>query len=304
MRYQSLRRRERHFKTFTGMSPEEFDLLAAQLRPVWEQARAKRLEHRKRRRSMGAGRKFALPTFEDKLLLMLVWAKLYPTHVLLEYLFGVDESTVCRTLRSIARLSKGRFPLDRRGKKITTVEELKVLVPDLDDVLMDATEQPVLRPVRKQTRKQYHSGKRCIYSVKTQVATTPAGRTLHVSESVGARMHDLTLLRHSDLLRQLPAGLPVYGDAGYDGIAKDYPEHLFRLPFRRFRMKPLLSRAETHANHVQRCRRTPVEHVLSRLKKYSVLSQCYRNAKHSYGAIFRFVALIVDFRAALRLSVA
>lgn len=304
MRYHSLRRRARHFKTFTGMTVEEFDAFAVLLRPIWEQSRVKRLIRNRpdRTRTVGGGRKFALQSFEDKLLLTMVWSKLYPTHVLLEYLFGVDESTVCRTIRSITALSRNRFPLDGTRKRIGSIEELKALIPDLDDILMDATEQVVRQPAKKRERKTYHSGKKRAYTVKTQIATSRGGRILHVSKSIGGRAHDLNLLRRSGFLERVPHGIPIYGDAGYDGIGKDYPDHVFRLPFRRFRAKPTLSRSEKIANTKQRRTRTPVEHVFSRFKKYAVLSERYRHARHAYGNVFRFVAAMVDFRTACRLT--
>jgi len=116
-------------------------------------------------------------------------------------------------------------------KKITTVEELKKLFPDLDDILADATEQVIPRPEKKRKQRPYHSGKKRKFTVKTQIATARNGYILHVSPTVGGRTHDYTLFKKSGLPAQQQAGLPqlvpkdasLYVDGGYQGVQKDYP---------------------------------------------------------------------------------
>jgi len=167
MRYQSLKQRPRHFLCFTGLTVKEFEELAATARPDWINQRIERLKRNNPhpKRKLGGGRKKILNSLEDQLLLTLVWAKLYLSYLLLEYLFGVDESTVCRTIQAIKPLLRGKFllPPRRRGKKITSLEELKEIIPDLDEILVDATEQPIPRPKKKRRRKKYYSGKKKLY---------------------------------------------------------------------------------------------------------------------------------------------
>jgi len=82
MRHTSLRHRPRRFLAFTSLTVEEFDRLVAELRDDWMRLRTERLleEHplEKRKRKMGGGAKPKLGTFEDQLLLTLIWARLYP----------------------------------------------------------------------------------------------------------------------------------------------------------------------------------------------------------------------------------
>src|SRR3990167_9363281 len=98
---------------------------------------------------MGAGRKKALETFEDQLLLTLVWSRHYPTYLFLEYLFGIDESTISRNLNEITLLLQDRFlfqdPRKSGRKQIRTLEELREIIPDIDEILADATEQKIPR---------------------------------------------------------------------------------------------------------------------------------------------------------------
>lgn len=78
---------------------------------------------------------------------------------MLEYLFNVDTSTVCRISQTLMSLIKkdGKYIIDlgsRPGKKITTSEELRKTIPDLDEVLVDCTEQKIPRPQKKIQKEQ------------------------------------------------------------------------------------------------------------------------------------------------------
>lgn len=162
MRYNTLRLRPKCFQAFSGLTVDEFDQLAALIHDDWVLQRKERLKKDNRKRKEGGGRKLGLPDLEDQLLLTLVWSRLYLIYLTLEYLFGVDESTVSRTINAITPLLSDRFMLPERlpRKKIRSIEELKKYLPpdiDLDDILTDATEHIIPRPEKKRKRKPYHS---------------------------------------------------------------------------------------------------------------------------------------------------
>lgn len=300
MRYNTLRRRPKHLHSFTGLTIEEFDRLVTVIHTDWVEAKIQQLLEKrpKRKRKIGGGRKYALPNLEDQLLLVLVWIRLYPTHVMLEYLFGVDESTVGRMINLVTPLLSHRFILpDRRSRRqIRTIEELKEIIPDLDDILADATEQKVPRPQDKRSRKPYHSGKKRGFTVKTQIATNQKGFILHVSPTVGGRMHDYKLFQKSGLPQVIPKDIRLFGDSGYQGIQKDYPDIVAVLPFKRHRGKKELTRSEKIFNKKQRRIRITVENTIARLKKYQILNQTYRHSLHNYNSVFRLVSNVVNFR--------
>lgn len=144
MRYTSLRQRPKHFLAFTDLKVEEFAKLVAKTKQDWLTQRIERLNKNnpKRKRKIGGGRKKILSSLEDQLLLTLFWAKHYPSYLLLEYLFGIDESTVCRTCQEVKLLLQDEFvfPAEpRKGRKITTLKELREIIPDLDEILTDTT---------------------------------------------------------------------------------------------------------------------------------------------------------------------
>ena len=244
-----------------------------------------------------------MPDLEDQLLLTLIWAKVYPSYLLLEYLFGIDESTVSRVISSIKPLLQDRFvlpdPRRQKGrKKITTLEELKAFLPpdiDLDDILVDGTEQTIPRPQKKRKRTMHHSGKKKRFTIKTQIATTRNGLIVHVSKPIPGRTHDYKLFKASILPKIIPRESRLYGDSGYQGIRKDFPLLHSAIPFKRSRNHKLTHSEKIH-NTKQRKVRVTVEHALSRLKKYRALADTYRHSLHNYESTFRFVANLVNFR--------
>lgn len=307
MRYNTLKQKSnKHFSSFTGLNIQEFDKLVNDLREEYLCQRIDRLNksNPKRKRRVGGGRKKILSGLEDQLLLTLIWAKLYPSYLLLEYLFNIDESTVCRTVRETTFLLQDKFilPKRRKGKKITTIEELKELIPDLDEILTDATEQKIPRPKDKRRRKKYHSGKKKCFTIKTQIVTNKQGLIVHVNSPNPGRKHDYKVFKESRLPKIIPKQTKVYLDSGYQGIKKDYPALDSIIPCKRTRSHRELTRSEKIQNHKQRKIRVKIEHTTSHLKKYQVLFQTYRNSLQNYERIFRFVANTVNFRMLQRLQ--
>jgi len=147
--------------------------LVLEIHSDWLNQRVKRLNKNNpnRIRKIGGGRKKILSTLEDQLLLVLVWAKLYPSYLVLEYFFGVDESTVCRTIQEIIPLLQSKFilPKRRKGKKITTIEELKEIIPDLDEILTDARKQKIPRPRKKQKERNIILAERNLLQLKLKL---------------------------------------------------------------------------------------------------------------------------------------
>lgn len=288
MRYNSLAQRPHHFRAFTGVTVEEFDGLCAAIREDWRKSHEQELllKNPKRQRKPGAGHPFALPTFEDQLLLPLVWAKLYSTCLLLEYLFGVDESTVGRTIKRITPLLEGRFALSsfKDRKKLRTLDDLRAIIPDLDEILADVTEQPILKPHDGRKRRPRHSGKRRDFTVKTQIATNARGLLIHISRTVGGRMHDYKLFKRSGLPEHIPKDAMLYADLGYEGICGDYPALRSILPVKRQIGAASLSRSGKIFNKKQRRVRIKVENAIAQLN--------LRN----YNTVFQFVANVVNFR--------
>lgn len=221
-------------------------------------------------------------------------------------LFDLDDSNVSRIVSKRRPLLLAVLPLpvqekvlfaDGRGakKRIATLDELLHKHPELKEVLIDATEQETYKPKDKAKRKGRYSGKKKRHTLKTQVTSSRSGLLLHVSRSIAGKVNDLTLLRGSGVLRELPTELTVRLDRGYDGIAHDYPDRVFHQPHKARRNKPL-DFIQKLANQLQNSFRVPVENALAHLKRFKLLAGIYRGPEQTYDDTFLAISGLHNFR--------
>lgn len=310
-----LRRKPRHFQSFTGLSVTEFDRLWMEVEPAYTAYLNDQRDGPDRQRAVGGGRSFQL-ALPERILLGLIYLRLYVTQGLLSYLFGLDESNISRELNgrvlpvllSVLPVPLTEAPLRAQSKdpkepsekgasrkKIRTVEELFQAYPELKEVLVDATEQEVQKPKDKADRKLRYSGKQKEHTAKTQVVTTRK-QILHVFGGLPGSLHDLTLLRASGFLPKVPQGVKVRKDRGYDGIEADYPNVEFLSPVKGRRGHSITPLGKAYNRMLGR-QRIAVEHVLSRLQKFRVLAGVYRGPWPAHEGIFCVVSGLVNYKA-------
>ncbi|OIO45170.1 hypothetical protein COX24_01485 [bacterium (Candidatus Gribaldobacteria) CG23_combo_of_CG06-09_8_20_14_all_37_87_8] len=172
MNYIKLSRRPTLFARYTGLNLSDFNKLSEELKPMWLEAEKKRLSRPSRQRKIGAGRKYKIKSFNDKLLLALTFYKLYLTFDLLGFLFAdIDKGCVSRLIAKIEPILSKRLKLPEikreRNRPISTLDELLSLYPDIQGFIGDATEQEIPRPKDKQKNKLYRSGKKKRHTLKT-----------------------------------------------------------------------------------------------------------------------------------------
>lgn len=292
-------------KRCTGLTVEQFDELTTRLYPSWKFSEYARLVRPDRQRRIGGGHPYSLKTIQEKLWCLLVWYKLYPNYWFLGLVVSMDAGNVCRLLNRLRPILetaadsslKDYFKNIHKGrKKIGSWDQLKKEFPDVYEILIDVTEQQIERPFKKQ--KSYYSGKKKRHTIKTQIVVSDTGRILHVSKSLPGRYHDYDLFKRENVFKWLPREVEKWVDKGYDGILKDFPDHAQTtwIPFKKRRNKPKLSLSERRYNRKVNRKRIKVEHKISHLKKYQLLSQIYRHRRPTYQQDFRNVAALVNFR--------
>jgi len=309
-----LRKKPRHFQSFTGLSVTEYDRLLMELRPAYADHLQDQRERPDRQRAEGGGHGFHLDLGE-RVLLGLVYLRLYVTQSLLSYLFDLHESNISRELNHRllpVLLSALPTPLmdaplragqkdeeGKRRKKIRTVEELFEAYPELQEVLVDATEQEVPKPKNarqnKTDRKQSYSGKQKKHTVKTQVVTTRT-QILHVFGGLPGSVADVQLLRASGLLPKLPEGVKVRLDRGYDGIEKESPGVELQSPIKGRRGHRVTVLGQVYNRMLNR-QRIKVEHMLAKLQKFKVLEGVYRGRWRAHEDLFCVVSGLVNYKA-------
>ena len=117
------------------------------LRPIWlrKHIKKKKIE----------GRPYGVGSLENHLLCLLMYYRTYTTQLFIGFYFGVDDATVCRTIKRLEPLLWQIIKIKR---------EPKISQKKLKTLLLDATEQEVTGSSR-----EYYSGKKKRQTIKTEI---------------------------------------------------------------------------------------------------------------------------------------
>lgn len=269
------------FGRLTGLTPLAFRRLLAEVTAADERGRARRARHPGRRRKAGAGRKPALPLV-DRLLMLLVYYRTYVPHTFLAFLFGIDDSNVCRSNRHLEPLLAGIFRIPERRVELTREE--------IGELFFDSTERPTARPVRGQ--KRYYSGRKKRHTLKTQVVVTRVRkrpgvadqrrrvRIVAVSKTFAGSTHDKKVFDQSGVV--IPPGVKGYGDTAYIGTG-------LKTPTRKPRGGELTARPKAGNRRVSR-RRIVVEHGIGKVKVWRAAAERWRNPRRRHTLVMKNIA--------------
>lgn len=302
--YTKLAKKPYHFRSFTGLDVSEFDSLYKKIEPEYEQAERERLSRPDRKRAIGGGGKFSLP-LKDRLLMLLVYYRLYVTLTLAGYLFNLDQSNVCRDMHYIEPLVRKCIPIPKKihnqTRRLRTIEEVEQFFPGFK-AFVDATEQEIPRPSDKARRKTHYSGKKKKHTVKTQLTVNSNGLIVHRTNHARGRRHDLDIYRERH--PSLPKSVEQNLDRGYDGIKNYFPDLNSVTPFKKRstgrghkgeKAGDLTPEQKIFNKKLSKAR-VVVEHTLSKAKKFNIFGQEFRNRLRHYDLMTDIVSGLVNFR--------
>ena len=328
--FRKLQHKPALFLSTTGMPLERIE----QLLPEFERVYFERELERKRRvvktgaerqRQPGGGPPFSTE-LRERLLMLLVYYRLYLTQEFMTLLFAVEhKATISRAIRQVRPVFEAVLPVPERARatvialaekegqrrrgRINNLEDFAREYPELS-ILIDGTEQPKQRPQDPKKRKSDYSGKKKRHTRKQILTTTPKGLILDQSPSVGGRCHDFRAFKAhvaegaagAAMLEQLGAlRVVATTDSGFTGIDKLSLPIATRVVARARRNHPLTPQQKV-LNRVRSRERIPVEHVIGRRKKYRIASAVYRNADEDYDAAMNVVGGLVNLRAYDRIA--
>jgi hypothetical protein len=302
--YESIRGRGRVFVSLTGFSVAEFDALFSDFLRAEKEGQSLATCTRRgtpRQRAPGAGHPHALDD-RTRLVMALMWLRVYPTFDVLAFLFSLHHSNAVRgvhdVLDTLSHLCAFVLDLPHESRRpLPTIEAVMDAFPDVR-LIIDAKEQRVSRPKGKENQKPYYSGKNRMTTVKNQVAVAPSGFIEDIGPSVpGGENHDLTILRKSRLLDALGDGQAGMRDEGYQGIRNDYPDLALHLPHRK---RQGLTEEQKKENQTLNRYRIVVEHTMAQLNTFQALAQNYRHDREGHTRTSRVVAMLVNRRVELR----
>lgn len=176
--YDRLSKKSLLFKSFTGLSVQQFDDIYKIIESRYAKHETKRLSTRKnvrRERAVGAGRRFKLPVM-DRVIMVLVYCRQYITYSLTGFMFDLDQSNVCRDIQKIERLIRRCLPIPQKLYKVTsrrlyTKEDVEKYFPGFI-AFTDCTEQPIPRPNNNRKKRLYYSGKKKKHTIKICIRQT------------------------------------------------------------------------------------------------------------------------------------
>ena len=303
--YTKLSRNPSIFRSFTGLEVDEFDSLHSKVDEVHPSFEERRLSRKDRKREVGAGHPFKL-SLRDRLLMLLIYYRLYVTSTLLGFLFNLGQTNVLKDIRMIELLVKESLPLPKkvyeRARRLRTVEEIEELFPGFK-ALIDATEQEIPRPKSdKEKRKTHYSGKKRRHTVKTQFTVNKNGLIIHKTNHARGRRHDYAIFKRDH--PSLPEKVRPVVDLGYDGIQNDFPEMKPIIPFKRRgpgrghrgANGSELTHSQKRFNKKLSRARVVVEHTISRVKKFRIMGEEFRNKLKRYDVMTDIVSGLVNLR--------
>ena len=295
-------------RIWTGISRGRLARLIGELAAPWAAAEEDRLLARRaheRLRAAGAGPDHGLP-FTDRVIVTLVCLRFQLPHAALAELYRVHRSTVTRAVGEVRPLlaARGFAVPGEPGVRLRTLADVFAYAAARGVTLrLDGTEVQVRRPrAGKPGRRAFVSGKKKMNTKKATVITDEKGRTLWAGAFRPGRMHDQTAVRTegiADLFTRHPQ-VRAKVDAGYRGLAKQFPDQIQAPP-----LKPKKDAApeETAAceeqRHQQSSQRICVGHANAEHKQWRVL-QRFLGPRDDFDETYLAIAGLVSDRAAER----
>ena len=268
--YKSLSKRPQIFLRLMGISISEFDAILLKLEPLWHE---KIIGSYKRQ-----GRRYDNSVAEI-LMMLLLYYRTYLTQEFIGYLVNLDRSNVCRAIKKLEPILASIVAIKKN--RVVKREEA-------ENLIIDATEQPIERP--KKDQKKYYSGKKKMHTLKVEIRVTADGEIKHLSKPRPGSIHDFALHKEEP---PIPENVRVFVDSGYQGIDKIHKEVDF--PYKKPKNGEL-DKEEKEYNRGLSSFRVKVENIIGDLKTFRILGNRYRNKRKRYGVKFNIIAGLVNIK--------
>jgi len=309
-----LRKNPACVKSFTGVPADEFwawlDQMETEL-PAYEEHRLNRAN---RERAVGAGRDFDQP-LAVRTIGVLTYLRLHVPQTVVALMFDLTQSDLSRDLRRLLPLIRTVLPCPEVWEVVEDdqpMSNLPQITPEqLTDgrALVDATEQRVSRPSDNETRKQYYSGKKKAFTLKTQLVTDGNHHIVAISEAVPGAEHDKKLSDDVQTIERLPDGCEADADKGYQGLAdqvslvtirnaetgveQQVPRLTVQTPFKKPKGKELTAEQKVFNQQLGTIR-VRVEHCIGWAKNWAILATRFRCAKSIYTSVMQTICGLVN----------
>ena len=215
-----------------------------------------------------------MPTVESKLFFILFYLKTYPTFDVLRFMTDRDRGKCCRSVQILLLALKKTLGREivLPERKINSVEEFLEKFPEVKDVFLDGSERRIQRPKDKKRQNKLYSGKKKATTRKNVIVSDENKRILFLSPTKSGRRHDKRIIDKSIL--KIPDGVGKWADTGFLGLDKLFENVV--IPKKSTKKNPL-TLADKANNKVISSIRVVVEHALSGIKRFRILTDTLRN---------------------------
>lgn len=266
------------FRRLTGVEVELFLEMCEQITRIWEKRRDNYEQ---------GGRPHDMRGVKNHLLAMLIYYRAYISYAFLGVLFDVHETTAMRSVKRIEKIAVQVVHIEK--KRELTKEQVSYLI-------IDATEQPIQRPKKRQ--KRYYSGKKKRHTHKVQITVDKGGKIHAVSRTNAGKKHDFKVHKEQKKRDQF-LGTPKKGDSGYQGIGKS--DLNAQIPHKKPKGREL-SKKQKQENHKLSKERIRVENTIREVKIFRIMADTYRNRRKGHNIKLNIIAGIVNRKIERRLQ--
>lgn len=276
-----------------GMSKEKFEILLEEFTKVL----IDNLNNKDRIRMVGGGRKGNIKEPKQKLFFILFYLKNYPTFDVAAHIFASSKTQThlwCQKILPILEKTLKRkcvLPV----RKISSIEEFYTLFPDVKEVMIDGLERPVERSKKSKNQRGNYSGKKKRHTRKNVIITDSKKRVLINLKSKKGKTHDKKILDKSNTLNHIPEDVSAVADTGFQGIQHVH-ENTF-IPKKNLKSRPL-TKEDKEMNRLISSARIVVEHAISGIKRFRIVSQVFRNKNGIDDRIFNICAGLWNYHLA------
>lgn len=266
------------YEELNGLNDTKFKRAIGVKREVFE-FQVAILEEEQNKKHNNGGRPPKLE-IADILLLMYGYLRDYNTFLKLGMYFGIDESNAYRWVVWSQSVLEEYMTEDF---DITKLDKNK-------EYIVDVMECAVERPKIYEIQREYYSGKKKKHTMKIQlIIEEDTKKIVYVAFDKGS-VHDFILFK--DSTKDMDKEIPMLADSGYQGLDKIMSKCL--TPKKKSKLHPLTDQ-DKDLNHLISSIRISIEHVNSQLKIFRILSERYRNRKHTFISRVLFLCSLYNF---------
>lgn len=284
--YARLRSSPSTHKALTGLEIGQFAALLVKWQRLFPEMR-RRDARSKGIRGVGAGRKGTIRTDAQRLLLVLVYFRQYPTQEFMGILFSISQERVCELIRDLQPILEAVLgsACSLPQRPALTNNQMLASIPGLV-YLIDGAERPIHRPKDPVRQKECYSGRKKRHCVKNNVIVDHRTRRIvGLGTTYNGAKHDKSMA-DEDRFTVSPQAL-VLGDTGFQGY------EMGAVPMIRPKKKPRrkeLSDSEKQDNRMISRERVRVEHAIRGMKIWRIAKDIFRNRRQHFDDSAAYLA--------------